>query len=279
MVRLLKSSLVIVVGVLIAIPLLLYPILYLWQERLLFPLTSASTEVLQWARQTWPQSEIWLTTSDGVLLHGWYLKPSQRNKFPLLIYLGGNAEESTNFLTYRDYFSAWGILAVDYRGYGLSGGKPGEQQLFADARFLYDHFVNQPEVDPNHLVAMGRSLGSGVAVYLAHQRNLTGVILISPYDSITAVAQEFYPYVPVPWLLKHPFDSLALAPQINTPVLGLIAANDDLISPERSKTLLSAWKGPSRLVLIADTNHNNITEGKYYWESIQEFLAQLLNEG
>jgi hypothetical protein len=175
------------VGVLIAIPLLFYPILlYLLQERLLFPLTGASTEVLQWARQTWPQSEIWLTTPDGVLLHGWYLKPSQRNKFPLLIYFGGNAEESTNFLPYRDHFAAWGILAVDYRGYGFSGGKPGEKQLFADARFLYDHFINQPEVDPNHLVAMGRSLGSGVAVYLASQRNLAGVILISPYDSIIA---------------------------------------------------------------------------------------------
>lgn len=276
MVRLLKSLGRIVIGLLIAVPLLLYPILYFFQEKLLFPLTSASIEVLQWARQTWPDSEIWLTTPDGVLLHGWYLKPSQRNKFPLLIYFGGNAEESTGFLTYRDYFSAWGILAVDYRGYGLSGGKPGEKQLFADARFLYDHFANQPEVDQNHIVAMGRSLGSGVAVYLASQRKLVRVILISPYDSITAVAQEFYPYVPVPWLLKHPFDSLALAPQINTPVLGLIAENDELISPERSKTLLSVWKGPSHWVLIPDRNHVDITEGKYYWESIQEFLAQLL---
>lgn len=277
MVRLLKSLLVIVVGVLIAIPLLFYPILYLSQEGLLFPLTKASTQILQWARQTWPHSEIWLTTPDGVVLQGWYVKPKRVDKFPLLIYFGGNAEESTGFLTYRDYFPAWGILAVNYRGYGLSGGKPGERQLFADARFLYDHFAIQPELDSHHIVAMGRSLGSGVAVHLASRRKLAGVILISPYDSITAIAQEFYPYVPVPWLLKHPFDSLALAPQINTPVLGLIAENDTLISPERSKTLLSAWKGTSRWVLIADTNHIDITDGKYYWESIQEFLAQLLS--
>ena len=273
-----RVSIHIIVGVLIGIPLLLYPILYFFQEKLLFPLTGASTQVLQWARQTWPQSEMWLTTPDGVLLQGWYVKPNRVDKFPLLIYFGGNAEESTRFLIYRDYFSAWGILAMNYRGYGLSGGNPGEQQLFADAQFLYDHFANQPEVDSRHIVAMGRSLGSGVAVYLASQRKLAGVILVSPYDSITAIAQEFYPYVPVPWLLKHPFDSFSLAPQINIPALGLIAENDMLISPERSKTLLSAWKGPSRWVLIPNTNHIDIPEGKYYWESIQEFLAQLLNE-
>ena len=266
------------VGVVVAIPLLLYPLLYFFQEKLLFPLTGASPRILQWARQTWPNSEVMVTAPDGVLLHGWYLKSSQSpTKFPLLIYFGGNAEEITSFLTYNDYFSpTWGILTINYRGYGFSGGKPTEKQLFDDALFLYDRFTKQPEVDFDHLVVMGRSLGSGVAVYLASQRKFTGVILVSPYDSITAIAQEVYPYVPVTWLLKHQFDSLALAPQINTPVLGLIAENDMLISPEHSKKLLSAWKGPAHWVLIPNTDHLDIPEGKYYWESIQAFLAQIL---
>ena len=277
MIRLVKSLLRIVVGVAVAIPLVLYPLLYWFQDKLLFPLTGVSPEGLQWARQTWPDREVMVTAPDGVLLHGWYLKPSQPlAKFPLLIYFGGNAEEITSFLIYKEYFLNWGILTVNYRGYGLSEGKPTEKQLFADALFLYDRFAKQSAVDSHHIVVMGRSLGSGVAVYLASQRPVAGVILVSPYDSITAIAQEVYPYVPVSWLLKHPFDSLALVSQINTPVLGLIAENDTLISPEHSKKLLSAWKGPAHWVLIPNTNHIDIPEGKYYWESIQAFLAQVL---
>lgn len=277
MIGLVKFLLRIIVSVLIAIPLLLYPFLYFFQEKLLFPLTGVSPKVLQWARQTWPDSEVMITAPDGVLLHGWYLQPNQpRDKFPLLIYFGGNAEDITSFLIYKDYFFNWGILTINYRGYGLSEGKPTEPQLFADALFLYDRFAKQPEIDSRYIVVVGRSLGSGVAVYLASQRQLAGVILVSPYDSITAIAQEVYPYVPVSWLLKHPFNSLALAPQINTPVLGLIADNDTLIAPQHSKKLLSAWKGPADWVLIPNTNHIDITEGKYYWESIQEFLAQVL---
>ena len=86
------------------------------------------------------------------------------------------------------------MLLVNYRGYGHSEGRPSEARLFADAVRLYDWAAGQAGVDARRSVGMGRSLGSGVAIYLATQRTLAGLVLVTPFDSITAVAQRHYPF-------------------------------------------------------------------------------------
>ena len=267
-----KSLLRISLGFIIAIPLLLYPLLYFFQDKLVFVQTGLDEEDLKRIRSRYPDTEVRMTTPDDVELHGWYVNRSRAGKAPLIIYFGGNAEEVSGLLRDVDQFGDWAVLLMNYRGYGLSGGRPSESHLFKDAVFLYDEFSRRDDIDKNRIVAMGRSLGTGVAVHLAARRTLKGLILVSPYDSIRSVAQEIYPWVPVSLLLKHHFDSMALAPSIKAPVLALIASEDRVVSPSHSKKLLASWRGTTYETVIPGAGHNTIDTVPQYWESIREFL-------
>ncbi|MBF0368273.1 MAG: alpha/beta fold hydrolase [Magnetococcales bacterium] len=214
---------------------------------------------------------------DGVLLHGWLINIETDRQRPLLIYFGGNAEEVSGFLLEARILKKWAVAAINYRGYGLSGGKPGESVLFADALTLYDRLSKEPAIDPSRIVVMGRSLGSGVAVHLAAKRTLKGVVLISPYDAIREVAQEIYPYAPVAFLLKHPFDSYIRAPHITTPLLALTASDDDIIPEKHSLRLIAAWGGDHRHRTLRRVDHNTIVHHPDYWREIMKFLDQTIN--
>ena len=120
---------------------------------------------------------------------------------------------------------------------------------------------------------MGRSLGSGVAVHLASKRNVEGVVLISPYDSMTSLAKEFYPWLPATLLLKHPFDSLTLAPSIQVPLLSIIGSHDNIITPQHSKVLVQAWGGKTQLVEIEAVGHNELGDQQQFWDAIEGFIS------
>lgn len=261
-----------ILGILV-IPLVLYPFLYFAQEQLLFFPPKINNKMLNEIKKLYPNvEEIRIETPDHVILHGWFVKNSTAKKSPLLIYFGGNAEEVSGEITEFDQFKEWSLLLINYRGYGLSQGKPSEKNLFNDAVLVYDIFSKRADIDKERIVAIGRSLGTGVAVYLASQRAIKAAILITPYDSIKNLAQELYPYVPVSWLLKHHFDSKALAPAIKIPMLALIAQNDQTIPPSHAFALVEAWGGTVYQKIIPDIDHDNITLGRGYWESIKRFL-------
>jgi len=111
-----------------------------------------------------------------------------------------------------------------------------------------------------------------VAVRLAARRPLAGVILVTPFDSLTAVAQRYYPYLPVKWLLRHRFDSLSLAPGIDVPMLCLIAGRDEVVPPVHAERLYQAWGGPKREVILAGAQHNDADAAPEFWPSIRRFL-------
>src|SRR5262245_62679558 len=90
----------------------------------------------------------------------------------------------------------WSLALVNYRGYGESDGNPSETTLFGDALAVFDALASRPEIDRARIVLVGRSLGSGVATYVASERPVAAVVLISPYDSMTAIARRHYPWLP-----------------------------------------------------------------------------------
>lgn len=265
----------IALGVVIVMPLFLYPYLYFFQEQLLFhprPMNLLAKQMLQ---KKFPHGEVRLKPFESLQLHGWFIHRPKQGQRPLLIYFGGNAEEVSAFLLDdAKAFPEWAILSMNYRGYGESQGKPGEKSLFSDALYIYDWASQQTDIDAKQIVVMGRSLGSGVAVHLAAERPVAGVVLVSPFDSIRRVAQGIYPYVPVSWLLKHPFDALSRAPAIRTPMFMLLAENDTIIPLPHSKRLANAWGGPHTSKLMTGQDHNSISFGSHYHESIQMFLDQ-----
>lgn len=241
---------------------------YLLQDKLIFqqrPLTEARhSEIV--ARHT-NVSDIFLQAADGTRLHAWHFKSDAGA--PLVIYFGGNAEEVSwmiDQLAYRRTKTAW--LLVDYRGYGASGGAPSEEALSSDALAWYDFAAR----DAKRIYAFGRSLGSGVAVRMAAERRLDGIILVTPYDSMTAVARYHYPLLPVSLLLRHRFDSLSLAPKLSIPLLCMAATDDHVVPLDHARRLYDAWAGPKRWLPLAG-GHNDTDDQPEYWPAIEAFLA------
>ena len=251
-------------------------LLYLLQERLIFHPQPLPEGVRRMIAALPGVEELEVRTSDGVRLHGWLRHgaagPPGR---PLVLYFGGNAEEVSAQILDAPQLAPWSVAALNYRGYGLSDGRPGEAALRVDALTLYDRLAAREDVDAERIVVLGRSLGSGVAVQLAANRPVHALILVSPFDSLRSIAKRTYPFVPVRLLLRHPFDSLALAAGITAPLLVMAGERDTLIPPEHSRRLAEAWAGPWRWELLPGTGHNDIHAAGRYWPVMREFLASL----
>lgn len=147
-------------------------VLYLSQDSLIFHPRALSDGVRRVARATPGVSEIDMTTRAGGTRHGWIRHTGDARPAPLVIYFGGNAEEVSGQILNASRLAPWSVVAINYRGYGLSEGSPGEAELFADALQVFDALATRQDVDADRIVAFGRSLGTGVAVQLAANRPL-----------------------------------------------------------------------------------------------------------
>lgn len=179
-----------------------------------------------------------------------------------LLYFGGNAEDVSHSLpSLAQAFPDRALYLLHYRGYGGSTGVPSEAALLEDARALFDR-VQATHAD---VAAMGRSLGTGVAVRLAVEKPVTRLILVTPYDSLQELAAQQFPLFPVRWLLRDKFESGLHAPRIAVPTL-IVAASDDEIIPLASTERLHRRfaAGVATMKVIARTGHNSISESPEY---------------
>ena len=240
---------------------------YFFQDRLIFfqqplagsPRMPARTEPFD------------VVAADGTRLAGW-LRPGATKPAPAVIYFGGNAEEVSWSFADSRWPRDWTVVALNYRGYGASGGEPSERALSADALAVFDSVAGREDVDPTRIVAFGRSLGTGVATYLAAQRPVAGVVLASPYDSLVAMGRTHYPWLPVGWLLRHRFDSASRAGSLRMPMLAIVAEHDSIIPESRSRALYDAWGGPRSWVVVPRTDHNTLSVPDGFWDAITSFL-------
>ncbi len=188
-----------------------------------------------------------------------------------VLYFGGNAE-SVGYSA--PYFKAslpeHTVYLVNYRSYGGSSGKPSESALLNDALFLYD------ELKPQHekIAAIGRSLGSGVAIFLAAQREISRLVLVTPYDSVENVARERLPFFPVSWILTDTYRSLERIGDINNKVLILVAEHDRIIESWSSSNLIAQFPERQREVhVLTGSDHNSISQKPEYYRLIAGFLT------
>lgn len=248
--------------------------IYIFQKSLIFFPVTVEPGFIQTLKKAFPEAEdITVIAVDNTALKGWLVKPAMTGKSPLIIYFGGNAEEVSWLLGEAKHFRGWALCLMNYRGYGLSQGRPGEKELYSDALSIYDYCVQRGDIDRHRIIVMGRSIGTGVATYLAQNRNLVAAILVCPFDSLVTIGKKHYPFVPVGLLLKHRFDSAARAPSIKIPLCALLAADDEIVPRESSMTLIEHWGGP-RTMKIIEGGHNTLQDHTGYWESIGEFLEQ-----
>jgi len=256
---------VVAVAVVLALPVAMY----VGQDRLIFHPQPATDAARAQTASSFPgAADLFIEARDGTRLHAWHIKGS-----PLILYFGGNAEDVSWMLGRAARNAAGsGWLLVDYRGYGSSAGSPSEERLVSDAIGWYDYA--RQKLNAQSIVVFGRSLGSGVAVQLTAARPVQAVILATPYDSLTNVARYHYPYLPVSWMLKHPFDSLGRAPSIAAPLLCLVAERDEVVPVVHSRRLFDAWQGPKRWVELGGAGHNSTDDVPAFWQAIREFLVQ-----
>lgn len=208
--------------------------------------------------------------SDGETLKIWRL--AHADGVNAIIYFGGNAEDvSGNIPEFRNIFPQHNVYLVNYRGYGGSTGTPTEMGLYKDALAVFDQIRSRY----TYISVIGRSLGSGVATYLATQRDIDRLILVTPFDSIENVAKKALSILPVSLLLKDKFDSYGRVAEINAPVLVVTAENDEVIPSRHSDALAEAFPDSQVTVeVIADTGHNTIGTSPRYAKVLSMFLAR-----
>jgi len=214
-----------------------------------------------------------LRATDGTRLSGWLMTPHVPGPHSAVLYFGGRSEEVS--WVARDagrLFPGMTVLAVNYRGYGNSQGDPAEIDMVADGRVLFDWLSQRHHVDPQRVAVVGRSLGSGVAVQVAMERPVHSLVLVTPYDSILAIAKRRLRAVPVGFVLRHRFESVKYAAALTAPTYVLRAASDDVV-PHSHTDQLVAKLGKLHLDdIVPDSDHMNIP----YLESTQTRIAQFL---
>ncbi len=263
------SLLALLTGLGVAIYLSLCLLLYCKQDDFLFVRLANDSR----AARAWEPRRI-VIRAQNTEIEGWWADRANAGNEIVILYFGGNAEDVLYSAMAAEQLHAKRFLVTNYRGYGNTPGNPSEAGIFSDALAIYDYAITQPGVTAQNIVVVGRSLGSGVATYVAAKRQVRGVVLITPYDSILAVAKNHFPYFPVAWLLKHRFPSAKFAEHIQAPALMISADHDDVIPAIHTQRLFDAWAGPKRLVVVPGAGHDDINSKKQYYDSINEFLDE-----
>jgi pimeloyl-ACP methyl ester carboxylesterase len=252
---------------------LLCAYLYVRQDRLLFYPRPNDASL----REHWRTKRIEITSGNHVL-EGWWADGGAPSSETVIVYFGGNAEDVLGTARIAQRLACKRMLVVNYRGYGSTKGRPGQEALYEDALAIYAYAIGAGGAEPEHIVVMGRSLGSGVATMLAARRSVRAAILITPYDSILAVAARHYGWFPVERLLRHRFPSVDFARETQVPALFLIAANDVVIPPSHGRALAAAWSGEKTVHVLERVGHNDHDLHPSYYEQINSFLQSVAIE-
>ena len=210
--------------------------------------------------------------NQDIRLHGWGRIQQVSSENPLLIYYGGNGDEASRNMPLMSRLGARNFLLMNYRGYGRSEGQPEEQSLKSDALFIFDEVIRKYGIESDLIVIVGRSLGSGLATYIASKREVAKVILITPYDSIVNVAKNRFPFLPVSLLMNQRFESDKLAVSIEEPMLCLIAEKDYVVPNQHAHSLCDVWQGKMKKITLAGTGHNNISGHPEFAKAIKGFI-------
>jgi uncharacterized protein len=260
------------VGVLVLLYALVVTVLFLFQRRILYLPDNTMPDL---TRTGIPGVRIMnVTTPDGLSLLAWYMPPVRDGDY-VVLYLHGNAG-NIGHRAYRlgpYHRLGWGVLLLEYRGYGGNPGSPSEQGLLTDARAGLAALVAMG-FQPNRILLWGESLGSGLAVRLATEHRVTAVLLEAPYTSITDMARLRFPFVPAGLLLRDRFESSRIVGSVRAPVLVMHGARDRIVPVTMGRTLYEAAAQPKQLWIAPEAGHVNLVEAGAI-EAAGEFVSRM----
>ncbi len=217
-----------------------------------------------------------VATPDGHTLHGVHIPPSRGTSGPrtVLLGFGGNGWNGEDVSAYlHEVYPEAHVVAFHYRGYRPSTGKPSAKALLADAPLVFDAAVNR--VKPELTVVVGSSIGSAVAASLAKRRDPDSLILVTPFDSLKAVAEGHYSWLPVGMLFRHEMNAAESLEASEVPVALIAGERDDLIPPARTAALR---RHVANLVFdrtIASAGHNDIYQRPEFRKAMRDSLTEI----
>lgn len=201
--------------------------------------------------------EVKLKTSDGLRVYAWYAPPPAGRPTVAIFHGNGGSLRSQRYRLKYFKDANFGVLVLGYRGYSGSDGWPSEDGLYIDARTALD-WLNAQGIADDWIVVYGESLGTGIATKVAAEREFAAVVLESPYTSTVDVAAARFPLVPVSWLMKDRFDSLARIAQVHEPLLVMHGEADEVIPQAFGRRLFEAANEPKEGYWPKMAGHNSI---------------------
>ncbi|MGB7925988.1 MAG: alpha/beta hydrolase [Pyrinomonadaceae bacterium] len=227
--------------------------------------------------------DVWLTTADGVRLHGWFVRARSETPAATVIFFHGNGGNINNLGWLGEELAARGFdtLLFDYRGYGRSeGAVTGEQGIYADADAAYDYVVRQRGVRPGKLVLYGQSLGTTAVADVASRRECGAIILESGLSSASDMAANIFPWLPrrLHGFGQNRFESARKLASVRCPVLVTHGDPDPTIPAEQGHKLYAAANEPKELIIIPGAGHGvSSSGGKAYMDTLAGFIRAAVN--
>lgn len=214
-------------------------------------------------------SPVSLRVANDALLRGLHVK---NNSSTLLLYFGGNADDAVQFVTHVPNAKQVDMVMFNYRGYGHSTGKPSQDALYRDAVSIYDTYAPLYK----KVIIVGRSLGTAMATYLSSQRKSELTLLITPFDSIASIAKEDYWWLPVTWLIKHPFPSEHYMTKVKQPVSIMEVENDDTTPRVHLEKIKTKILNLEEHYIFKDTTHGEVLNHPDFEQVIQQMIKKFI---
>ena len=210
--------------------------------------------------------KILIETKDNIKLMSWYHNKNFENSKTLL-FLHGNAGSLENRIEKLNHFGNMKLnfLIIAWRGFSGNEGKPTEQGLYEDTRSAIK-WLNSKGITEENIIIYGESLGTGVAIEVSQNKNFAGVILESPFTSMTDVGKDKYPFLPVQLLLKDRYESDKKIKNIKSPILVMHGRVDNIVPFHMGKKIYELANEPKYFYV------------QEYGDHMMDYDEKLLNE-
>jgi uncharacterized protein len=214
---------------------------------------------------------------EAILLHGWRFDPASK-KHPVLLVCHGNAGNISHRLEWLVPMLklGWGAVLFDYRGYGLSGGKPSEQGLYRDCEAMYDYLTDELKIEPERIVLFGRSLGGAPATWLAARKPVARLVLEGTFSSAAAMSRRLFGFLPLHYAGRYRWPVAQYLRLVRSPVLIFHGTHDSVVPFELGKKLAAAAGEGQDVAFrrVEGGDHLNLHHimGKDYYDEIERFV-------
>ena len=216
-----------------------------------------------------PYKDIFIHTPDGMRLHGWLTLGNQSPY--VVLFMHGNAGNIASTTSFISTFHELGFasLVIDYRGYGLSEGKPNEAGLLLDAKTAWHYLTQTLGYDADHIIVVGYSLGGAVAASLLNYYKPAALVILSAFTSIADIAKHHYPWLPVSLIQKSHYDTLSFLDKCDIPLLIMHGKTDGVVPYDMAPILFERAPSERKHLLSLDGGHT------FYWHQHPEFTRLL----